>query len=525
MGNFIYDSHQAMFDDQALEFGGKSLALSLDIIQKLYLEDNRSWIIGFSGGKDSTVILSLVYFALSKLPKEKLTKPIHVVCSDTLVETPVIVNLIKDTLALVEQGGQEAGIPISTQMVVPKKEQTFWVNLLGKGYPAPTRSFRWCTERMKINPVSEFIEEKVSKFGEVIVVLGTRKQESASRAQSIAKHSIDGSELATHGSLPNAFTYMPIEDWSADEVWEYLLSAPTPWGGSNQVLFEMYKGSNQGECPLVIDKSTQSCGNSRFGCWTCTVVTEDKALHGLIESGMDWMQPFLDFRNMLYKTTLIENKNEYRNYRRRSGKIDLSTNLNADGSLKYVPGPYWMKYRQQWVKDLLVMQKAIDEQGYDHIAITDEELIEIRKEWLADPNEPDWVDVMPEIVKGIFPEKMHLFPTRDVGSFDKDELCVIQEVANECGIEATLIKKIIDLEIEVSGLGSRRGIRTKLESLLKKDWVTLDSAMELFKAEISDKQILAKQNDKTGSGNRIRVQSAYQLERESLERELEGLGG
>lgn len=507
MSNFLYPSHQDMIDDASLCFAGQPVREIIEAVKEVYLADNRSWIVGFSGGKDSTVVLSLVYQAIAMIPEAKRTKPVYVVCSDTLVETPVVVNLIKNVLNTVQLSAEADKLPIHTQMVVPKQTETFWVNLLGKGYPAPTRSFRWCTDRMKISPVSEFIEDKVSKFGEVIVALGSRREESASRAQSIEKHSIEGSALSRHSSLPNAYTYMPIEHWEADEVWEYLLSAPAPWGMSNQELFDMYKGSNQGECPLVIDKNTPSCGNSRFGCWTCTVVTEDKALHGLVESGMDWMKPFLDFRNKLYQTTLPENKNEYRNYRRRSGRIDVLQNkdektgqyknlLNEDGSLKYVPGPYWMKYRQEWVKELLLLQKQVEEQGHDQVVITDDELIEIRKEWLADPNEPDWEDTMLEIVEAIYPEKMNLFPKRDVGAFDKDELHAIRDVSEQNSIPPTLIKKIIDLEIEVSGLGSRRGVRSKLESLLKRDWHNLDQTMlknthyketgELYRKKIED---------------------------------------
>ena len=143
------------------------------------------------------------------------------VCSDTLVETPVVVGLIRDVLNDVQESANKKGLPIITQMVVPEVSETFWSNLLGKGYPAPTKSFRWCTERMKIKPVSAFIQSTVSNHGEVIVALGSRKQESASRAQSIAKHSIKGSELSRHSSLPNAFTYMPREDWHVDDVGVY----------------------------------------------------------------------------------------------------------------------------------------------------------------------------------------------------------------------------------------------------------------------------------------------------------------
>ena len=272
----------------------------------------------------------LVWKAISQLPAEKMHKKIYIIGCDTLVESPKIVERLKSSLSNMQAKAEEQNVPIQTNMVKPDLEDTFWVCLLGRGYPAPSSSFRWCTERMKIKPVSAFIQSTVSNHGEVIVALGSRKQESASRAQSIAKHSIKGSELSRHSSLPNAFTYMPIEDWHVDDVWVYLLSAPSPWCGSNEQLFELYKGSNQGECPIVIDKTTPSCGNSRFGCWTCTVVTKDRAIHGLIESGEDWMKPLLAFRDELHFSTLPENKSKYRNYKIRSGRTDFQNGNSKD---------------------------------------------------------------------------------------------------------------------------------------------------------------------------------------------------
>lgn len=79
--------------------------------------------------------------------------------------------------------------------------------------------------------------------------------------------------------------------------------------------------SAQGECPLVIDESTPSCGNSRFGCWTCTVVTKDKAMESLIKNGEEWMSPLLKYRDLLAFTTDPVNKDTYRNYKRRTGKV------------------------------------------------------------------------------------------------------------------------------------------------------------------------------------------------------------
>ena len=212
-----------------------------------------------------------------------------VVASDTLVETPIVVNHVNRSLEAIQRGAARDKLPITSHKVVPKTNETFWSNLLGKGYPAPTRNFRWCTERMKIDPVSTFITDKVNQYDEVIVVLGSRSQESASRAQVIAKHKIDGSDLAKHTTLSNAFIYTPIDMWAVDDVWKILrfchleqqdtpygmknkwfdkydLEWETPWGGKNLVLWNLYKDSSgQGECPMVIDETTPSCGNSRFG--------------------------------------------------------------------------------------------------------------------------------------------------------------------------------------------------------------------------------------------------------------------
>ncbi len=297
---------------EALVVAGRPLKDLVGEAQRLYLEDSRPWVIGYSGGKDSTAILQIIFLALLATPKENRHKSVYVVSSDTLVETPLVVNLVKGALLELNEKALDLDIPLTAHHVVPKSNDSFWANLLGKGYPAPTQTFRWCTERMKINPVSSFILEKVAEHGEVVVVLGSRRQESASRAQVIAKHKIDGSSLARHTSLPNAYIYMPIEDWSADDVWEFLMSAPRPWGGTNRELLELYKGSNAGECPIVIDTSTPSCGNSRFGCWTCTVVTTDKAMESLVEQGEEWMRPLLEFRNLLAETTVPANKEIYR---------------------------------------------------------------------------------------------------------------------------------------------------------------------------------------------------------------------
>lgn len=498
---YIYKKHSDMLND--LVIANTPLIELIDSIKETYKSDKRPWIIGFSGGKDSTCILSLIYSALLDLRPDERSKPVYVVSSDTLVETPVVVDLIDHTLDLINEQAAKNDIPMTAHKVTPAANKTFWVNLLGKGYPAPTQSFRWCTENMKINPVSNFITSKANEFGEVVVALGSRSQESSSRAQTIKRHSIEGSNLSRHDSLPNAYTYMPIVTWSADDVWQYLMSAPCPWSGDNQLLFDLYKGSNQGECPLVIDKSTPSCGNSRFGCWTCTVVTEDKALHGLIESGENWMKPLLDFRNKLYSTTDPEAKYEYRNFKRRTGKVHYHSKkikqqkLNKDGTLafdgngkpimeskretaesrgkdsKLSLGPYWIKYRKEWVKELLEMQKTLEDSGHNFKLISTDELQTIRQEWLRDPNEPDWADSLPKIYSEVYDDEVEWIEN-DAGTFTEPDAITLNKLGEQYNIPGELIMKLIEAELSVSGLGKRKGILDKIKTILKQDWESLD---------------------------------------------------
>ncbi|MEE8056269.1 MAG: DNA phosphorothioation system sulfurtransferase DndC [Pseudomonadales bacterium] len=460
----------------ATSAAGRPLPNLINEIQTLYLEDKKPWVIGFSGGKDSTTILSLIYVAITKLKAAQRHKHIYVISSDTLVETPMVVDMVTTTIDQINAQAIKRKLPMTAHQVIPKMEQTFWANLLGKGYPAPTQNFRWCTERMKIDPVSEFILDKVTRFGEVVVVLGARSDESASRAQVIAKHKIEGSTLSRHSSLPGAFTYMPIEDWTFDDVWMYLLGAPAPWGGDHFELFSLYKDSSAGECPLVIDTNTPSCGNSRFGCWTCTVVTKDRAMEGLIESGEIWLQELKDFRNELYKSTIPKNKEKYRNYKRRTGKVQYARKaLNDDSNteVKTIPGPYWMKQRQQWLKKLLTIEKNLRDQGREITLIQPEELYAIRREWMFDPNEPDWADTLPKIYREVYDEDLD-WADQDAGAFTQADADLLKELEGEHTVPYELAMKLIELELSMDGLSRRKGLFKSMGTLLNRDWGSLE---------------------------------------------------
>lgn len=453
------------------------LPLSREDVLKIYRADNRPWVIGYSGGKDSTAVTRLVFEVLMSIPPEERTKPVFVVSSDTLVETPLVVGIITDTLDKMGKAALSLGLPIVVVPPVnPKTDETFWVNLIGRGYPAPTRQFRWCTERMKIDPMSEFIKSKVATFGEVVIVLGSRSQESSSRAQVMRKHRIEGSRLSRHTSLPNAFVFTPIDEWSADDVWEYLFSGPAPWGGDHQALFDLYKGSNAGECPLVIDTSTPSCGNSRFGCWTCTVVSQDRAMDGLIETGHTWMIPLRDFRNKLYSTTLPENKAEFRSNKRRNGTVTFVTvkgKGDEESTQKQILGPYKMEYRRKFLEELLSLQVMVDKNnpGPKYELITKPELEAIRLQWRHDPNEPDWEDHLPQIYRNVMGADAPIdWDVNDDFVFAGGEGKLVSDLCEKYDLPKELFMKLVELELSFEGHSRRAKLQEKLAELLARDW-------------------------------------------------------
>ena len=268
----------------------------LELIKELYLADKIPWICGYSGGKDSTAVVQLVWTALAQLPESQRHKPVHVISTDTLVESPVVALWATRSLERMRRAAEAGGLPILPHRLVPEVTNTFWVNLIGRGYPYPRRNFRWCTDRLKIDPSNRFVKKILDAESEAILVLGTRKAESATRKAVMEEYEKKRyrAHLSPNGSFPNSYVFSPIEDWSNDNVWQYLVQYPNPWGHSNKDLLAMYSGASaDGECPLVLDTSTPSCGNSRFGCWVCTMVSEDKSMAAMIQNDEEkaWMLP------------------------------------------------------------------------------------------------------------------------------------------------------------------------------------------------------------------------------------------
>lgn len=421
--------------------------LENEIIDQYLGDENitRPWIIGFSGGKDSTMLLQVVWNALIKIPKEVRTREVYVVCNNTLVENPMIIEYTDRVLNNIKEYATKNSLPVFVQKTTPKLEDTFWVNVLGKGYPAPNKIFRWCTERLKISPTTQFILDKISAKGEAIILLGTRSDESTNRAKSIKKHEIQGERLRKH-VLPRAFVYAPIKDVLTEEVWKYLNQVPSPWGSSNKELITLYKNASSGDCPLVIDDTTPSCGNSRFGCWTCTVVSRDKSMEALIENGEDWMEPLKDLRDLL---SLSRDSEKYRDKKRRNG-------TEKEGTL----GPYQPWFRAEFLGKLLEAQKEIQKLHPEMNLISYQELVAIQVSWFRD-------GIFDFSVADIYNKVYGTNITLDYASEKTlKEKEILKDICKEHPSDYELINELLSIQKSKIILMRNRGLQNDIENRL-----------------------------------------------------------
>lgn len=422
--------------------------LENEIIDQYLYDENltRPWIIGFSGGKDSTMLLQVVWNALKKIEPALLSRQIYVVCNDTLVENPRIVKFISKTLKRIQKEANLNNFPIIVEETTPRLDDSFWVRLIGLGYPAPSKFYRWCTERLKINPTTRLITEKISENGEAIILLGTRSDESSTRAASIKRHEVKGQRLRKH-PLPNAYIYSPIKDVSTNELWQYLNQVPPPWGGSHKELVTLYRNANSGDCPLVIDDSTQSCGNSRFGCWVCTVVNKDKSMEGLIDNGEEWMQPLADIRNFLIETR--NNPEIWREKRRRNGQLS-----------EKLWGPYKFQTRVEILRRVLKAQKGIEqEEGVE--LITHQEMVLIQYHWFRDLFFKTRVS---DIYNRIYKTKLDM--SKQEEKF-KEESDLLRKSCKQEPKDVELIQDLLALQKTKTLMMRKRGLLDDIENRLE----------------------------------------------------------
>ena len=419
----------------------------------------RPWIIGFSGGKDSTVMLTLVWIALERIRSQfpqtyQLKRPVYVVCNDTMVENPIISTYVEDVLAKIEISAREQGLPIFVKKTTPKLEETFWFNLIGKGYPVPNNTFRWCTDRLKIRPTASFLHKQINDKGEAIVLIGTRYDESKTRERSMRKHEKKGGRLSKHSTSINTYVYAPIKDMIVEEIWYVINTVPSPWGFDNSILFKIYANASADdyECPTVVtNKEHKTCGQSRFGCWTCTVVKEDKSMAALVGNGQEWMAPLLKFRSQLvHDRNLPENRSKYR----RNGQVALNDEGEDFGRMS-------AGYCARILKKLLTIQLEVQKTRPDLILITNQELIAIQVIWNRDMNFDYNVS---DIYQEVYGQDLN---TNNMKALDNTERRLLKEVCEEDPSYFSLIDNLIALQESKTLMISKYGLNNDLEKRIE----------------------------------------------------------
>lgn len=437
-----------------------------DIIQEMalvYRHDRRPWLIGYSGGKDSTLLCCLVMEMLQRLAPHQRHKAVHIVSSDTMVENPIVKNYMHRMSTMINEAGRQ--LRVTADIIYPEVADTFWCRVIGLGYPTPEApGFRWCTERLKIHPMNKYTLNTIKTNGQVVLLLGVRKAESTYRANNIRSREIEGKILVPHTDIEGAHVYNPLTEIPNELVWKFLLkdNALTPWGSDNKYLFSLYQGENLGEEQSVIGEIDKDkipvTGNSRFGCWICTMVKEDKSLKAFIDRGETWLEPLRDFRNWLLA---LRSTPSARETKRRNGQMYKK----ADG--EYGLGPFTMESRVEILRRLLQLEVK-----YNFELITLEELKYIDKTWddEGDLSRRTLVDLYYEIKGEHLPWHDYKVPV-----FSEEVIDEIKKQCAENNVEFELISKLI-VEIEANKNYTKGSRVTKaFDKIINQGWLHFET--------------------------------------------------
>lgn len=446
----------------------------IEEIKYVYQSDDRPWVIGYSGGKDSTTVVELVYKMLLLLPINERIKNVYIVSSDTMIENPLIKIYLSKMNRMLGESAKKDNIPIISCMVQPNANNTFWTNVIGKGFPTPRMNgtFRWCTDRLKIKPSADYIKNIIEKEQkEVVVLLGVRKAESIARKRRIEGREIINRLLNRHETIKDAFVYNPIVELTTDDVWDVLLSydnGKTPWGSDNSELLTLYSDADSGECPFAgmgNSGQTQSCGQSRFGCWVCTVVKEDKSLNGFIRTGHRELIPLAEFRSWLMS---IRDVPEYREKKKRNGSVYIT----KDGNIGF--GPFNWKARKLILKKLLETQIKMN-----YELITEQELKAIDEIW---DNE---LDLSRRVLVDLYYEVTGKYLPWDIykqSLFDKDTIDLLEKLCKENNVPFELVRNMVLSVNKNKNYSNQKILRTELDKLLNQQWLHCEVFKEIENA-------------------------------------------
>jgi len=418
-----------------------SISMAKQNIRKQFLEDERTHIQAFSGGKDSSLLLHLFLEMLLDLKNEGIkTRKSFIVTSDTGVEMPMITGYVRNKLASIEQFIKKEKLNVEVKVLKPEINDGFYVCLIGRGFASPNQRFRWCTDRLKILPGVKYLTSLAKVHKSIILHIGVRTDESIARAESINKRDYNSRDLTIHDKIPNAYNYSPLKNVGTTELWRYLTKVPALWGTHRDMMKLYDKGSSEADCNVVLNPNSESCGKTRFGCSVCTV-SEDKSMQGMLLNGEEWMKPLFDFRNKIF---------DYRyDHSKRRDKNSFGMN---------VAGKFLLSVRKELLEDILrdeakMKDKLIEKTGSAQL-ISNEEIIAINKFWKKDG------DFSNEALKLANKYGRNL-QVPEANTVD------IKNICDEVGIDALFFAEVISINQEHRHSLRRIGIANEQKELVK----------------------------------------------------------
>lgn len=330
---------------------------TIELIQNEYRRSTHPWYLGFSGGKDSSALLTLAFNALLGFGNSR--SPVTVVYCDTGVDIPMVSALVRRTLRRLKRECLENEVPFRIRIARPRLMDRYFVKVIGRGYPPPTNKFRWCTDRLRIGPVKRAM--RLPTGSRSVVLLGVRRGESVKRDRTIRRHAGSEAYRLQQSGEPNIDIFAPIVLYTHEQVWATIQENPIPNSIDAHRLTSLYRDA-AGECPIIRDPRGTPCGKGRFGCWTCTVIRRDRAMQSMVQEGHQDLAPLLEWRNWL---AVFRDDSRARCRVRRNGQRGL--------------GPFTLSARRELLRRLLITQRKVPWQ-----LISRQEVVAIRSLWRED---------------------------------------------------------------------------------------------------------------------------------------------
>jgi DNA sulfur modification protein DndC len=446
-------------------------------------------VVGFSGGKDSHLLLALVWKALGRVKARepaRLATPVIVMVGDTMTENPVIQMRTATSVASIRAAARRDGLPIYAEIATPAVGDLLLVRIIGHGYPAMTQNFRWCVERVKAGPSARAVDRIIGRDTPAIFVLGTRKGESAARKRNMegraGGRTVAGIPLQPNPARPGSFAYEPLADVTLGQVWCHLESRMlAPWGDKWLELAALYKESSDA-CPVQMPgTSRDTCGNSRFGCWCCTVVKNERSLRNLAAGAAPWMGKMVVFRDLLHETTQGEARYDARSIRGGETETIKLTGKGTEQGGTLSPRGYTMTFRKRLLALLLDAEDDARRLGPvpDYRLIDDNALREIQRVWEQDWG--DWEQSAVEIARPYRGEAWaysphpRLAPRRHIPGHPA-ALCrkaLVQHRAHDVDLPPLLLWRFVDIAERFRDDPSYRGLvaaNRRMAQLTACDW-------------------------------------------------------